>query len=106
VSDRQQIEQLKDEFVSTVSHELRTPLTSIAGSLGLVAGGAAGELSPQAARLVGIAQSNCQRLVRLINDVLDVEKLEAGKLAFHMHTLDLREGAERAVAAGRGYAEA
>lgn len=105
VSERQQIEQMKDEFVSTVSHELRTPLTSIAGSLGLVAGGAAGEISAQAARLIGIAQSNCQRLVRLINDVLDVEKLEAGRLTFHMHTLDLREVAERAVAAVRGYAE-
>lgn len=105
VSERQQIEQMKDEFVSTVSHELRTPLTSIAGSLGLVAGGAAGEISAQAARLIGIAQSNCQRLVRLINDVLDVEKLEAGRLAFHMHTLDLRHVAERALAAVRGYAE-
>lgn len=105
VSERQQIEQMKDEFVSTVSHELRTPLTSIAGSLGLVAGGAAGEISAQAARLIGIAQSNCQRLVRLINDVLDVEKLEAGRLAFHMHTVDLRHVAERALAAVRGYAE-
>ena len=65
VSRQRDAERLKDEFVSTVSHELRTPLTSIAGSLGLIAGGAVGALPEKAARLISIAQSNSQRLVRL-----------------------------------------
>src|SRR3569623_1365622 len=73
ISGRREVDRMKDEFVSTVSHELRTPLTSIAGSLGLIVGGAAGALPEKAARLVFIAQSNSQRLVRLIHDVLDME---------------------------------
>jgi PAS domain S-box-containing protein len=105
ISERRQVERLKDEFVSTVSHELRTPLTSIAGSLGLVAGGAAGPLPERAARLISIAQSNSQRLVRLINDVLDLEKLESGELPFRFGPLDLREVAQRAVEGVRGYAD-
>lgn len=76
------IEKLKDDFVSTVSHELRTPLTSISGSLGLVLGGAGGALSPKAEKLLGIAYKNSQRLNLLINDLLDIEKLMAGKMRF------------------------
>lgn len=105
ISERRQVERLKDEFVSTVSHELRTPLTSIAGSLGLIAGGAAGPLPEKAARLISIAQSNSQRLVRLINDVLDLEKLESGELPFRFGPVDLREVAQRAVDGVRGYAD-
>ncbi|NEX92244.1 response regulator [Caulobacter sp. 17J65-9] len=105
ISSRREVERLKDEFVSTVSHELRTPLTSIAGSLGLVAGGAAGPLPEKAARLIGIAQSNSQRLVRLINDMLDLEKLESGTLPFLMAPIDLAETATRAIDAMRGYAD-
>jgi len=105
ISERRHVERLKDEFVSTVSHELRTPLTSIAGSLGLIAGGAAGQLPEKAARLISIAQSNSQRLVRLINDVLDLEKLESGKLPFQFSVLDLRDIAQRAIDGVRGYAD-
>lgn len=105
ISSRREVERLKDEFVSTVSHELRTPLTSIAGSLGLVAGGAAGPLPEKAARLIGIAQSNSQRLVRLINDMLDLEKLESGTLPFLMAPIDLRETGARAIEAMRGYGD-
>ena len=105
ISERRRIEQLKDEFVSTVSHELRTPLTSIAGSLGLLAGGAAGPLPERAARLIQIAQANSQRLIRLINDILDIEKIESGKLRLEMAPLDLREVAARAVESVRGYAD-
>ncbi len=105
ISERRRIEQLKDEFVSTVSHELRTPLTSIAGSLGLLAGGAAGPLPEKAARLIQIAQANSQRLVRLINDILDIEKIESGKLRLDMNPLDLREVAQRSIDGVRGYAE-
>ncbi|CAN5349061.1 hypothetical protein BH10PSE1_BH10PSE1_31490 [soil metagenome] len=105
VSERKRIEQLKDEFVSTVSHELRTPLTSIAGSLGLLAGGAAGPLPDKAGRLIQIAHANSQRLVRLINDILDIEKIESGKLRLDLAPLDLRDIAERSIDGVRGYAE-
>lgn len=104
ISERRRMEQMKDEFVSTVSHELRTPLTSIAGSLGLLAGGVAGALPEKAARLIQIAQANSQRLVRLINDILDIEKIESGKLRLDMAPLDLREIAQRSVEGVSGYA--
>ena len=84
LSSRLEIERLKSGFVSTVSHELRTPLTSIAGSLGLLAGGAAGALPGKAARLIDIAKLNCERLVRLINDILDLEKVESGRLELRL----------------------
>jgi len=70
----------KSEFVATVSHELRTPLTSIKGSLGLVRTGAMGELPDKPKAMIEIAYNNCERLVRLINDILDIEKIEAGKM--------------------------
>lgn len=105
VSRQRDAERLKDEFVSTVSHELRTPLTSIAGSLGLIAGGAVGALPEKAARLIAIAQSNSQRLMRLINDVLDMEKLTSGSLQFHMVETSLRDVAERSIEMTRGYAD-
>lgn len=105
ITERRRVAEMKDAFVSTVSHELRTPLTSIAGSLGLLAGGAGGELPDKAARLIGIAHSNSQRLVRLINDILDVEKLESGKLIMAMSPLDLREIASRSIEGVRGYAD-
>lgn len=103
ISERRRVEQMKAEFVSTVSHELRTPLTSIAGSLGLLAAGAAGAMPEKAARLISIAHSNSQRLVRLINDILDVEKLEAGKLDLDLQPLDLREIATRSIEGASGY---
>lgn len=105
ISERKRVERLKDEFVSTVSHELRTPLTSIAGSLGLLIGGAAGALPEAAARLITIAQTNSQRLVRLINDILDIEKIESGRVAFKFKRLDARELVEQAIEANRGYAD-
>ncbi|WP_122464517.1 CHASE3 domain-containing protein [Brevundimonas lutea] len=105
ISERRRIEEMKEQFVSTVSHELRTPLTSIAGSLGLLAGGAAGALPDKAQRLIGIAHANSQRLVRLINDILDVEKIESGKLLLEMSPLDLRAIAERSLESAAGYAE-
>jgi PAS domain S-box-containing protein len=104
ISDRKRVERLKDEFVSTVSHELRTPLTSIAGSLGLLAGGM-GDLPDGPTRLIAIAHANCQRLIRLINDMLDVEKIESGKMRFEMGPLTLSEAALRSIDAVRGYAD-
>lgn len=105
ISERQRVTRLKEEFVSTVSHELRTPLTSIAGSLGLVAGGAAGELPDKAKRLVTIALTNSQRLVRLINDILDIEKMESGKARFELKPVILPEIAARSVEEIRGFAD-
>ena len=105
IGERKRMERLKDEFVSTVSHELRTPLTSIAGSLGLLIGGAAGTLPEPAARLIRIAQSNSQRLVRLINDILDIEKIESGQIAFKFKRLSARALVEQVIEANRGYAD-
>jgi len=106
VTERKRIEQMKAEFVSTVSHELRTPLTSIGGSLGLLAAGAAGPLGDKAARLVAIAHSNCERLVRLINDILDIEKIESGKMQFDLRRMAVGPLVERTVAANAAFGEA
>ncbi|MDB4952007.1 MAG: two-component hybrid sensor and regulator [Gemmatimonadetes bacterium] len=80
VAERREVERMKDEFVSVVSHELRTPLTSLRGSLGLLAGGRAGEVSTSGQRLLDIAVQNTDRLVRLINDILDLERIRAGRV--------------------------
>ena len=79
VTAQKRIERMKDEFIATVSHELRTPVTAIAGSLGLLAGGAAGELSDRARRLVTMAHANSAKLVQLINDILDIDNIEFGE---------------------------
>jgi|GEM_PF-1775262 len=105
VEEQKRIEQLKNDFVSVVSHELRTPLTSIRGSLGLIAGGVAGELPARARSLVDIAAKNCERLVRLINDILDVEKIESGQVGFRLAPVDLAALAEQAIEGNRAYAE-
>lgn len=105
VTARRRVEQMKTEFVATVSHELRTPLTSIAGSLGLLAGGAAGALPDRAGRLISIAHSNAQRLVRLINDILDIEKIESGKATFDMKMLDLGPLITQTIEANRGFGD-
>jgi PAS domain S-box-containing protein len=80
VSARRQVERLKDEFVSTVSHELRTPLTSIKGTLGLVLAGVVGDLPAEAVGLLEVAGTNTDRLIRLVNDILDLERLAAGRI--------------------------
>jgi PAS domain S-box-containing protein len=103
-SERKRIDQMKNEFVSTVSHELRTPLTSIAGSLGLLSGGAAGQLSDTAQRLISIAHRNSQRLIRLINDILDLEKIEAGKLTFARAPVAVGDLAVEAIEANQAFA--
>ncbi len=105
ISERKRIERLHDEFVTTVSHELRTPMTSIAGSLGLMIGGAVGSLSPSAAHLIEIAHANCRRLVRLVNDILDIKKLESGQMEFHFQRCGARALVEQAIEANRGYGD-
>jgi PAS domain S-box-containing protein len=88
ISDRREIERLKDEFVSIVSHELRTPLTSIRGSLGLMSSGVLQTQPEKAQRMLDIAVNNTDRLIRLINDILDIERIESGKVTMTKQTCD------------------
>lgn len=105
ITERKRIEKMKKEFISVVSHELRTPLTSICGSLGLLVGGVVGELSEQSSSMIHIAYNNSQRLVRLINDILDIEKMENGKMKFSMEPIQLMPLIHQAVTENKGYAE-
>ncbi|QBL08581.1 PAS domain S-box protein [Rheinheimera sp. D18] len=89
VTERMQLQQLKNEFISTVSHELRTPLTSIKGALSLLNSGTLGQLPETISRLINVAYSNSDRLSQLINDLLDIEKLAAGKMNFELQTVSL-----------------
>jgi PAS domain S-box-containing protein len=102
---RLEIERIRTEFVSTVSHELRTPLTSISGSLRLLESGAVGVLPDKAAAMVKIAFKNSQRLARLINDILDIGTLEAGKLNLRMVPVDMVDLLRQSVEANSSYAE-
>jgi PAS domain S-box-containing protein len=105
VSDRRAVERMKDELLSVLSHELRTPLTSIRGSLGLLDGGVLGPLSTRGQRMIGIAVRNTDRLIRLLNDVLDVERMQAGRLVLEPRLCPVAELIELAVAEMRGLAE-
>jgi PAS domain S-box-containing protein len=105
LSERNRTERLKDEFVSNVSHELRTPLTSIAGALGLLVGNAGNTLPSSTLRLLKIAQANSQRLVRLVNSILDMEKIESGKVVFVLKQVEARTLVEQAIEANRGFAD-
>ena len=104
VSERRELERLKREFVSTVSHELRTPLTSIRGALGLVVGGALGELSPRVRSTLEIAVRNSERLGKLVDDILDLEKLEAGGGDVPLAPVHLPNAMRQALDATEGYA--
>ena len=105
ISERKQIERMKSEFVSTVSHELRTPLTSIAGSLGLINGGVFGEVPANISEMLTIAQHNSTRLSLLINDLLDMEKLIAGKMPFNMQPHDLNHLLDDSALSNQAYAQ-
>jgi PAS domain S-box-containing protein len=97
VTQRREVDRMKSEFVSMVSHELRTPLTAIRGSLGLIAGGALGELSPSAAHMVDIALVSSERLTRLINQILDIERIESGMQPMELATHRARDLIKAAV---------
>lgn len=105
LTEQWRIERMKDEFLATVSHELRTPLTSVLGALGLLAAGAAGPLPPAALPLAEAAQRNGRRLGRLIDDILDLTKLEADRLVLQAVTLAIGGLVREACAANQGYAE-
>jgi two-component system sensor histidine kinase VicK len=82
-TERRALDRMKDEFISTVSHELRTPLTSLRGALGLLAGGALSNRPEKTQQMLEIAISNSDRLVRLVNDILDLERISSGKAELH-----------------------
>ncbi|NOQ13738.1 MAG: PAS domain S-box protein [Methyloprofundus sp.] len=105
ISERKRIEQMKKEFIATVSHELRTPLTSIHGALGLLRSETLDTLEPLAQELLGIALVNSNRLILLVNDILDMEKLEAGALKFDIKIYPLTSLIELAVVSNQTYAE-
>lgn len=97
ISQRYALDRMKDEFVSTVSHELRTPLTSIRGALGLLSSGMLGVINEKAANLLRIALSNSERLVRLINDILDLERTQSGREPLAFKAIQLGEIVRQAI---------
>ena len=105
ITQQMEAERMKQEFTSTLSHELRTPLTSIIGSLQLINSGVLGEIDKDVLELTTIAERNGQRLLDLINDILDVEKIESGKLTLFPETLALGELLSESMALNRGFAE-
>lgn len=105
ISERKALEKMKNEFISVVSHELRTPLTSIHGSISLLVGHVMGELSKEVTDLLNIALHNTERLIRLINDILDIEKMDAGKMEFKKELFDVNQLLEEGVAANRSYGD-
>lgn len=105
ISHRKEVERMKDEFVSTVSHELRTPLTAIYGSLDLLASGMAGDLPAEAQQLLSISHESTERLIRLINEMLDMEKIASGKIEYRKERLSIRKLVETAVRDTAAYAE-
>lgn len=103
ITELKKVEKLKSEFVSTVSHELRTPLTSIKGALGLILGGAAGDVADKAHSMIEVANRNCERLVLLINDLLDMDKIESGRLEFQFTHLTVANLLAEALDSFSGY---
>lgn len=99
------IVELKEQFVSNVSHELRTPVTSIAGSLGLLHSGAGGQLTDKASSLVDIASRNAARLKRLVDDLLDIGKLDTGQVVMSLAEIDLRDVLRDAVEQNQPFAD-
>ena len=105
ISQKRRLEQMKDEFVSTVSHELRTPLTSIHAAIGLLVREMSGDFKSQFGELVEIANRNSARLVRLIDDLLDVQKIESGRMDFHFEPLALKPLVKQSIEDNRTFAE-
>ncbi len=105
ITERHEVERLKKEFLSSVSHELRTPLTSIRGSLGLLRSGALGTLPEEAEDLIAVAERNVIRLIGLINDILDLDRLEDGRIEIHIAPIPVEAVVARALEAVRAFAE-
>jgi PAS domain S-box-containing protein len=105
ITARLEAERMKKEFTSTLSHELRTPLTSIIGSLQLINSGVLGDAPKDIGELTAVAERNGQRLLDLINDILDIEKIESGKLTLVSQALRLDELVRDAIVLNRGFAD-
>ena len=96
VSERRRLEKMKDEFISTVSHELRTPLTSLRASLGLISSGSLDKRPEKRKQMLEVAIGNCDRLVRLVNDILDFDRVEKGGMPLHREVLKIGDILRRA----------
>ena len=105
IDERKKVERLKSEFVATVSHELRTPLTSIRGALKMVVSGVTGALPEKAQSLLVLAERNSERLLALINDILDMEKIQSGQLTLQCTVQDIRPFLEQSIEANQSYAD-
>jgi len=105
IEERKAVERMKSEFIATVNHELRTPLTSMIGSLGLVREGSAGALPPDAQKFVDIAYANSERLADLVNDILDMERIDAGRMEMQIEQVEPGALLARAVELNAPYAE-
>jgi len=104
ISESRHLDKLKTEFISTVSHELRTPLTSIRGSLGMLKSGVLGDVPEKASRMVELAHNNTERLINLVNDILDIEKIQAGKMELKCAPLNITELVKNSIESNEAYA--
>jgi signal transduction histidine kinase/ActR/RegA family two-component response regulator len=104
ISEIKRIDRMKNEFISTVSHELRTPLTAISGALGIIVNGAAGAIPDTATKMLNIAHKNSLRLIHLVNDLLDMEKLAAGKMHFDLKAQAVVPIVRQSIEANAAYA--
>nr|WP_067294853.1 CHASE domain-containing protein [Marinobacterium profundum] len=105
LTERHKVNRMKDEFISTVNHELRTPLTSIKGALGLVVGGVLDAHPERKAGAISLAYDNCQRLETLINDLLDIGKIQYAEAELNLQSVPVNALAEKALAMNQGYAD-
>jgi len=105
VTERFRAEKLKTEFVSTVSHELRTPLTAIKGSLDIMCGGVVVPMPAEAKPMLDIACSNAERLLLIINDILDMQKIASGKMSYLFEPMDVAAFVEKAISNNQSYAD-
>ena len=105
IGERTRMEALRTEFIATVSHELRTPLTSISGALGILANYTAETLPSPVTRLLTIANSNCLKLVQLVNHILNIEKLEANAFVFALKPVDIQSLVKHAIESNLAFAE-
>lgn len=101
ITERKKLDRMKNEFISTVSHELRTPLTSIKGSLGLIVNGVAGECPEDMKAMMDVAYKNTNRLIGLVNDVLDMEKIASGAMEYDFRKIDLAHLVSEAIDVNR-----
>ncbi len=104
ISERKHVDKIKTEFISTVSHELRTPLTSIRGSLGMLKSGVLGKVPEKADRMIELAHNNTERLINLVNDILDVEKIQAGKIELKLESINITDLVKQSMASNDAYA--